>query len=302
MVQEFYSNGKLLLTGEYAILDGAKGLAIPTRFGQNLAVRHSKTGELHWQSTTEKDIPWFTAAFDLNDFHLLHASDMAVGHRLVNILKAAQSLNPLFLKGCQGAHIETHLDFPREWGLGSSSTLINNIANWAQIDPYALLSKTFGGSGYDIACAQHNSPLVYSRSGTVPTVAPVHFCPSFKDRIFFVHLNKKQNSREAIAAYNQLSVDKRALVAAVNELTERMVHCKELLEFEQIMDTHEALLSNTLGLRTLKQERFRGYPGSIKSLGAWGGDFIMATGTLQDGHYFAQKGFPTLIPYSKMML
>jgi mevalonate kinase len=28
----FYSNGKLLLTGEYLVLDGAKSLALPTKF------------------------------------------------------------------------------------------------------------------------------------------------------------------------------------------------------------------------------------------------------------------------------
>ena len=36
--QTFYGHGKLLLTGEYAVLDGAKALSIPTRFGQSLEV------------------------------------------------------------------------------------------------------------------------------------------------------------------------------------------------------------------------------------------------------------------------
>ena len=34
----FYSNGKLLITGEYLVLDGARSLAIPTKFGQFLIV------------------------------------------------------------------------------------------------------------------------------------------------------------------------------------------------------------------------------------------------------------------------
>jgi hypothetical protein len=45
--------------------------------------------------------------------------------------------------------------------LGTSSTLINNIAQWFGIDAYELLWKSFGGSGYDIASAQHNKPIVY---------------------------------------------------------------------------------------------------------------------------------------------
>ena len=36
MKKTFYSNGKLLITGEYVVLDGAKALALPTKYGQNL--------------------------------------------------------------------------------------------------------------------------------------------------------------------------------------------------------------------------------------------------------------------------
>ena len=42
MIKNYYSNGKLLLSGEYAILDGAEGWAIPTKFestGQPQGVR-----------------------------------------------------------------------------------------------------------------------------------------------------------------------------------------------------------------------------------------------------------------------
>ena len=34
----YYSNGKLLITGEYVVLDGATALAIPTKYGQSLCV------------------------------------------------------------------------------------------------------------------------------------------------------------------------------------------------------------------------------------------------------------------------
>ena len=37
-MERYYSNGKLLLTGEYAVLDGATALALPTKFGQSLEV------------------------------------------------------------------------------------------------------------------------------------------------------------------------------------------------------------------------------------------------------------------------
>ena len=46
----FRSHGKLLLTGEYVVLDGALSLAIPTVFGQDLKVENNTFGELHWIS------------------------------------------------------------------------------------------------------------------------------------------------------------------------------------------------------------------------------------------------------------
>ena len=42
--QTFYSNGKLLLTGEYLVIDGAKALAIPTQKGQSLSVKETEEG------------------------------------------------------------------------------------------------------------------------------------------------------------------------------------------------------------------------------------------------------------------
>ena len=59
-----------------------------------------------------------------------------------------------------GTRVETQLEFPREWGLGSSSTLISNLGLWAETDPYDLLSATLGGSGYDIAAARSESPFL----------------------------------------------------------------------------------------------------------------------------------------------
>ena len=57
--QTFYSNGKLLITGEYVVLDGAKALAIPTRFGQNLSVTSGSNQELKWTSFDADKSVWF---------------------------------------------------------------------------------------------------------------------------------------------------------------------------------------------------------------------------------------------------
>ena len=70
-------------------------------------------------------------------------------------------MNPSVFSNSASFSITTQLSFPRNWGLGSSSTLINNIAQWFQIDAFELLHQSFGGSVYDIACAQNNNPITY---------------------------------------------------------------------------------------------------------------------------------------------
>ncbi|WP_456437102.1 GYDIA family GHMP kinase, partial [Psychroserpens sp.] len=210
-MNSYYSHGKLLLTGEYVVLDGALSLAIPTKFGQDLTVTHNEASLLLWKSFDENDKLWFEAEFDLNQHNIscINSTDKAVSERLLQILKSAQSLNSQFLKKNHGYKITTQLEFPKNWGLGTSSTLINNISNWANINPYILLELTFGGSGYDIACARADGSLMFqlnnneisrsARNDSEQLVEIVDFNPNFKEHIYFVYLNQKQNSREGIA-------------------------------------------------------------------------------------------------------
>ncbi|WP_047247291.1 GYDIA family GHMP kinase [Maribacter thermophilus] len=301
-MKKFYSNGKLLLSGEYAILDGAEGLALPTKFGQYLSIRDSGTGAVNWRSIDETNTVWFTADFDLQTFKIIETSDTAIAHRLSEILNEAKTANPKFLEKSKGVFADSTLTFPKNWGLGSSSTLINNISKWANIDPYRLLDATFGGSGYDIACAQHNSAIVYSKKQNQPYIREVTFNPKFKNSIFFIYLNQKKNSRDAIDAYRKLALDKVDLISQINRITTSMLNCNNLPEFEKLIDTHESLISETLGIATIKEELFHHYPNSIKSLGAWGGDFVMTTGNIDKMSYFKNKGYTTILPFSEMIL
>lgn len=302
MLKEFYSNGKLLLSGEYAILDGALGLAIPTSYGQSLKATPI-TGELLlWNSFDEKNEKWFTAEIGVKDFHIHSTSDTDICTTLIQLLKEARSQNPLFLSEGDTFKVDTHLSFPRTWGLGTSSTLINNLAQWARANAYELLANAFGGSGYDIACAQHNSPIAYQLKNGVPQVTEVDFDPDFKDNLFFVHLNQKQNSKQAIANYREKAFDKAVLVSEITALTKKMISAGSLAEFELLMERHELVLAEILGVAPIKQLQFSDYPGIIKSLGAWGGDFVLVTGDLKSMDYFKQKGYGTIITYSKMAL
>ena len=302
MESEFYSNGKLLITGEYAVLDGAKAWAIPTKYGQSLIVIETESKKIEWISLDDKDSVWFEAIYDLESMTEISSSNSEISKTLHKILIEAQKLNPHFLTDGLGYTIESKLTFPKDWGLGSSSTLINNIAQWANINPYQLLENTFGGSGYDIACAQHNTPIIYQLENRKPFVEEVNFNPDFKDQLFFIHLNKKQNSREGISQYRQLNFNTEELVNNIGDLTSKMISCHDLVIFETLMDQHETILSKTLKTPTVKKSLFDNYTGAIKSLGAWGGDFILVTGDKASMAYFKQKGYNTIIPYSEMIL
>ena len=302
MKKEFYSNGKLLISGEYAVLDGALGFAIPSSYGQSLHVTPTTSGFLEWTSLDENDEIWFSAKFDLKDLRVVSTSDETIAKTLTSLLLEANAQNPLLLTESDGFQIETHLTFPRSWGLGSSSTLINNIAQWGRVDAFQLLQNAFGGSGYDIACAQYNSPLTYQLKDGNPQVEKIDFDPIFKEHLFFIHLNQKQNSKEAIANYREQQFDKPQLVKEVSNITKKMIGASTLSGFETLMEEHEALLSKALKIQPVKQRLFPDYFGAIKSLGAWGGDFVLATGDEKTRSYFKSKGFETVISYSKMSL
>lgn len=304
-MKEFYSHGKLLLSGEYLVLDGALALAAPTRPGQWLRVRHCETPGLSWKSLTPGGEPWFITHFPKGTFEQgLPTGPFPSGirERLQYFLLKCRDLNPDFTDILGNLEVETYLEFPREWGLGTSSTLVANLAAWAGVDPFVLLRETMGGSGYDIAAAGCDAPCYYQLDGGIPKVSEAPFNPPFARELFFVYLNEKQDSREGISRYRSRHFDRKKAVRQATELTIQMAGARQLGDFREAIDRHEELIGRILGLEPAKNRLFREYPGSIKSLGAWGGDFIMATGTPGDQDYFRQKGYSVIQPYSELIL
>jgi mevalonate kinase len=218
-------------------------------------------------------------------------------------LHEAFKLNPDFILNSDGYTITTELGFPKSWGLGTSSTLINNIAQWLQIDAFTLLKNSFGGSGYDIACAQNDSPIVYQLEQGNPTVEKVSFNPDFTNNIYFVYLNKKQSSKSAIAAYNMNKKNNLPRTIALNDLiTSEVLNATTIQSFTAAIQKHEVQMSIILETQTIKESLFPDFNGVIKSLGAWGGDFVMAIATENPSDYFISKGYETIIPYHEMIL
>ena len=294
----YKSHGKLLITGEYVVLDGATALAIPTKYEQSLTVTDNNEMTLHWVSKDHTGNIWFETHIDLTS--LTSSNTSKIAKTLCTILQTARAHNTSFLKQSKGVRVLTQLNFPRDWGLGTSSTLINNIAQWAQIDGFTLLKESFGGSGYDIAAAQHSTPIFYSLKNSTPHVQPCKLTWSFTDHLFFVHLNQKQDSKKGIETYICKQTDA-GLIETISDLSRKTLLCYTLTDFERIINAHEKKIASLLGQASVKELLFNDFPNSIKSLGAWGGDFVLATGSKQDMAYFKNKGYTTIIAFDDMI-
>ncbi len=320
-MQSFFSHGKLLITGEYVVLDGALSLAIPTKYGQRMEVefRENLGGDntVTWYSIDSEGETWYREEFLIEEGSLgeastplsltksgrsvrLNLTDLcninAVSDSLVKILNKACAMNSWFLEG--GSYtIRTYLDFPSNWGLGSSSTLICNMAKWAEVDAFELSEASFGGSGYDIAVGMLGGDILYRSPEMWEGYV---YNPPFRGQLYFVHLNEKQNSREGIAMYKQKARNAK-LIERVSDLTEELIACQDFDAFQELITAHESLIAGQIEMPTVKEKLFVDYPFAIKSLGAWGGDFILACGDENTPNYFKEKGYDTVLTYSELI-
>ncbi len=303
--QIFHAHGKLLLTAEYFVLDGALALALPTKLGQFLQVTENESNEISWTSYDADKSIWFHGIFSLPFGEFKSSTDIPTGERLAQIFQAIQMQQPDFFQLFQGLQIETRLDFPRQWGLGTSSTLIANLAQWAAIDPFLLLKNTFGGSGYDIACAMAQHSIIYQLDNSQAFYKEIAYLPSFVKNLYFIYLGKKQDSRQGIAHYRQKVRDQPSLIKKISNITRQCIDCQYLAEFEKLLQQHEHIVAETLELLRAKDLYFKDYWGEIKSLGAWGGDFVLATSDRSEEEtksYFNEKGFTIVLPYESIIL
>jgi len=292
------SPGKLLITSEYYVTKGSLALAIPTKFRQSLDFKYDNSNRLKWKSYDKENDIWIDCEFELSNFEITKNKNKH-SKTLQSILISANNINPEFLINNGGGLVTTQLNFSRKWGLGTSSTLINNISKWANIDPYELLWSNYKGSGYDIACALAKRPILYKLENNVPIVKSIQFSPDYTKNIFFIYLNKKQDSNKEIDKFFELKISKQT-INKLSDLTIEFVNSKTLLDFQNCIIKHENIISKTLKVDTIKNMYFKDYEGQIKSLGAWGGDFILAAGPVNSKKYFYDKGYNTVLNYKEI--
>ena len=83
-----------------------------------------------------------------------------------------------------------------------------------------------------------------------------------------------------------------------------MILCDTLTEFNFLLKKHESIISKLIKTETVKQQLFPEYDkGEVKSLGAWGGDFVLVT--VEDKlnlDYFKDRGYTTIFGFEEMLL
>lgn len=306
MGQIYYSNGKILLTGEYLVMFGARALAFPLKYGQSMKVESiSGDSGLTWKAFSPEG-KWFEAGFGLPRFNITHTTSMEQALFLKKILEAIIGMNKKIFDLDKSYIITTETNFPLMWGLGSSSTLIKNLAEWAGLNPFELFYKVSKGSGYDIACAGAQTPIVYTRnSAGTPESIKVEFNKSFINNLCFVYSGRKMSTEQNITNFLNRHKGLKTEIRQISAITDKIVKEDSLSTFIELLAEHEIIMGHVLEQDPLQLEQFMGFNGVIKSLGAWGGDFLLAASPESPQYistYFEQIGLKTIIPFNQIVL
>ena len=103
-----------------------------------MTVKNSRGSDLIWECEDKDGNSWFNSHISLYDFSAINTTDQDISDNLKKILKNAVRLNSEFLSKWNGFKVITKLEFPRDWGLGSSSSLYSLIGDWADINSLML--------------------------------------------------------------------------------------------------------------------------------------------------------------------
>lgn len=303
-MKKFHANGKLLITGEYLVLKGATALAVPLNKGQTLSVGSSNETGFSWRAETPNGL-WFEIKFD-EKLTILETSDYKKAEKLQLILRKALQQKPSVQEKLTHSSVITRLEFDPSWGWGSSSTLLHLLKQWLEIDPYQLMDETFGGSGYDIACAGADQPIFYRRAkGESPKITPAPFDPPFIHQMGIVYLNKKQSSSTQVKSFLKAASNNENLVEEISALSNEFATVQDVDTFMRLMHQHEKIIATATGLNPVQELLFPEYKGTIKSLGAWGGDFVLFLSEKNfatNKKWFESKGYPLVMPFDEVVI
>lgn len=298
---KFKSNGKLLITSEYLVMKGAMALAIPAKLDQELNVISTNSDFINWKSFNKDNQIWYEEKFFLDKGTLIyHGKKNKMSDLIVRLFDYIHKFNKP--EKSIGNEFIWKINFNINWGLGSSSTLINNLSKWAKVNPYKLLFSVFNGSGYDIACCDKSNPIIFQKKDDYLSVSDTTFNPNFLNNLFLIFLNKKQDTQKSVQNFLETDQSLSEGINQINEIVHEIENVKDITTFESLIERHEKIIANVLQMPTIQNEKFPDYNnGVIKSLGSWGGDFVLATGDEKSVNYFEEKGFNTIRKISDLL-
>lgn len=298
---KIFSPGKLLLTSEYVVLDGALALAVPTKLGQEFFFEEVADGNsiVVWEALHQNQ-EWLKVVIDYQNWSILETNNPTAAAFVIKVLRNVQEYSLIKFKKTDSYHLKTNLQFPSDYGWGSSSTLMNNVASWAEMDPFLLNEISLGGSGYDIAVAHEKSALLYQIKENSKLIEPIEYKPIFADELLLVHLNQKQDSREGIKMYRSKKIQT-DIIEEFSKITKEIIKSDNIGAFSLLMEKHEENMSELIGIPTIKEKFFSSLPVFVKSLGAWGGDFVLTKSFSGCNEWFLENGFKTVLKYNDVV-
>ena len=94
------------------------------------------------------------------------------------------------------------------------------------------------------------------------------------------------------------------LISKISDFTRKLVVCQSFPDFLMLTELHEKLLAQYLERPTIGSLLFDDFEGTVKSLGAWGGDFVLMACTKSKdwmGAYLKEKGLAVAFSYNELV-
>ena len=309
-MRSYFATGKVMLTGEYLVMNGFDCIALPTKLGQWMHVWDFDTPDdssdfILYQAKDLHGNVWFETKILLPNFELVDPAQIEniQADRLVGILKLADSD---FWETGKSWRIETQLEFERVWGLGSSSTLVKLFADFLHLDPMNIQFEIFGGSGYDVAIAQLQKPMVYCLTADDSNWKYWRLEEYFTKDWYLVFYGQKIDSRNSLSSVqdelNDIAEDE-FYTAQFDKIISQTRIASNIMELESSLEMYQMLLSKALMLPTtydilgIKPVN----KGLCKWLGAWGGDMILINKTILDAYPRAFENF-RIFPWNSFII
>lgn len=301
MNNEIFSNAKIILMGEYAVMHGADAICLPLKTGQKLRVEDFDEGVIGWKWTYGNEV--------LADLQIDAASlqplrvNKGNSQWVSDLVRIIRLQNPGFVRNGGHSFIFENL-FPPQWGLGSSSATISSISRWAHVNAFMVNQKLMGGSGADIASTTASRWFLYRKKLPTPPVWDIPFNYLFPDNTWFVYSGKKEPTAQHLNTLDPIDENQHSVSwMQVNHFIYRFLAASTLPEVFKLVYEHELLIADRIRKEPIGNQ-FADFPGKIKSLGAWGGDFFLALSQQPEAwvkDYFYQKGYSTIFKWNEFL-